>query len=154
MDAKQMAPFVDALANVMPQLGFQEVRRGGVRLAEDCLTSQGVMVVIGLTDMLRGNIVYNFSIATARAIASTMMMGMPVPELDDMAQSAISELGNMLAANAGILMEGQGISMNISPPTLIVGESVQARMGSNKRLVVEMFIDNNPLEVDISVEKA
>lgn len=154
MDAKQMAPFLDALANIMPQLGFQEVRRGGLRLEEDKLSSKGVMVIIGLTEMLRGNIVYNFSLETARAIASTMMMGMPVPELDDMAQSAISELGNMLAANASILMEGQGVSMNISPPTLIVGESVQARIGAEKRLVVEMFVDNNLVEVDIAVDNA
>ena len=154
MDVKQMAPFVDALANIMPQLGFQEVRRGALRLAEDKLTSKGVMVVIGLTEMLRGNIVYNFTTDTARAIASTMMMGMPVPELDDMAQSAISELGNMLAANAGILLEGQGVSMNISPPTLIVGEAVQARMGASQRLVVEMMVDNNLEEVDIAVETA
>ena len=112
------------------------------------------MVVIGLTDMLRGSIVYNFSRDTARTIASTMMMGMPVPELDDMAQSAISELGNMLAANAGMLLEAQGVSMNISPPTLIVGESVQARVGTNRRLVVEMFIDNCLLEVDIAAEPA
>ena len=154
MDVKQMAPFVDALANIMPQLGFQEVRRGALRLAEDKLTSKGVMVVIGLTEMLRGNIVYNFTADTARAIASTMMMGMPVPELDDMAQSAISELGNMLAANAGILLEGQGVSMNISPPTLIVGEAVQARMGASQRLVVEMLVDGNLVEVDIAVETA
>lgn len=154
MDVKQMAPFLDALANIMPQLGFQEVSRGGLRLEEDKLSSKGVMVIIGLTEMLRGNIVYNFSMDTARAIASTMMMGMPVPELDDMAQSAISELGNMLAANAGILMEGQGISMNISPPTLIVGEAVQARIGSEKRLVVEIFVDGNLVEVDIAVDNA
>ena len=154
MDVKQMAPFVDALANVMPQLGFQEVSRGALRLSTDKLTSKGVMVVIGLTEMLRGNIVYNFTADTARAIASTMMMGMPVPELDDMAQSAISELGNMLAANAGILLEGQGVSMNISPPTLIVGEAVQARMGASQRLVVEMMVDNNLVEVDIAVETA
>lgn len=152
MDAKQMAPFLDALANIMPQLGFQEVRRGGLHLEQDRLSSKGVMVIIGLTEMLRGNIVYNFSLDTARAIASTMMMGAPVPELDDMAQSAISELGNMLAANASILMEGQGVSMNISPPTLIVGESVQARIGAEKRLVVEMFVDNNLVEVDIAVD--
>ena len=154
MDAKQMAPFLDALANIMPQLGFQEVRRSGLRIEEDKLSSKGVMVIIGLTEMLRGNIVYNFSLDTARAIASTMMMGMPVPELDDMAQSAISELGNMLAANASILMEGQGVSMNISPPTLIVGESVQARIGAEKRLVVEMFVDSNLVEVDIAVDNA
>ena len=154
MDAKQMAPFLDALANIMPQLGFQEVRRGGLHLEQERLSSKGVMVIIGLTEMLRGNIVYNFSLDTARAIASTMMMGMPVPELDDMAQSAISELGNMLAANASILMEGQGVSMNISPPTLIVGESVQARIGAEKRLVVEMFVDNNLVEVDIAVDHA
>ena len=37
---------------------------------------------------------------TAKDIASRMMMGMPVVELDAMARSALSELGNMMMGNA------------------------------------------------------
>lgn len=40
----------------------------------------------------------------------TMMMGMPVIEFDDMAQSALSELSNMLTANAATSFAEMGIS--------------------------------------------
>ena len=154
MDAKLVNPFIDAFTTVMPQMGFQEPKRTKMSVKDKVAESLGVSVIVGFTKQIRGNVIYNMSEDTAKYIASTMMMGMPVPELDDMAQSAISELGNMLAANAGMLLEAQGVSMNISPPTLIVGESVQARVGTNRRLVVEMFIDNCLLEVDIAAEPA
>ena len=154
MDAKLVNPFIDAFMTVLPQIGFQEPARAAMTVKDKMTQSLGVTIIVGFTKQIRGNVVYNMSEDTAKYIASTMMMGMPVPELDDMAQSAISELGNMLAANASILMEGQGVSMNISPPTLIVGESVQARIGAEKRLVVEMFVDSNLVEVDIAVDNA
>jgi chemotaxis protein CheX len=64
---------------------------------------------------------------------------------------AIAELGNMLAANASIIFEQQGAKVNISPPTLITGESYASSAGSVQRLNVEIFVDQIPLEVNIAM---
>ncbi len=45
-------------------------------------------------------------------------MGMPVTELDDMATSAISELGNMIMGNAATIFSTKGIVIDITPPTV------------------------------------
>jgi chemotaxis protein CheX len=49
--------------------------------------------------------------ATAKKIASIMMTGRPVETLDDMAQSAISELANMISANAMTIVGQNGFTM-------------------------------------------
>ncbi|KYZ75486.1 chemotaxis protein CheX [Anaerosporomusa subterranea] len=152
MDVKSIAPFFDAILNVMPQLGFQNVTRGRMSVADgNKIASNGVMVIVGLTHQLRGTIVYNMTEESAKKIASKMMMGMPVPDFDAMAESAISEMGNMLAANAAILFEAQGAKIDISPPTLIVGDSYTSTSGNMRRIIVEVLVDEIPLEVNISL---
>jgi chemotaxis protein CheX len=152
MDVKNIAPFLDAVGEIMPQLGFQTVKRGRISaMNTPKIASLGVMVVIGLTNQLRGNIAYNMTEDAAKQIASKMMMGTPVPVFDAMAESAISELGNMLAANASMIFERQGQLIDISPPTLIAGDSAASVSSSPWRLSIEMLIDGIPLQVSIAL---
>lgn len=48
-------------------------------------------------------------------------MGMPVSEFDDMARSAISELGNMVMGNAATILSNNNVMIDITPPTIITG---------------------------------
>lgn len=151
MDVKNLAPFVEAVASVLPQLGFQSISRSGLKMTKGRVQSSGVLVNIGLIGMLSGNVIYNISTESAKNIASKMMMGMPVTEFDGMAQSAIGELGNLLAANAAISLESIGVQIDISPPTLIVGESFISTDPNSKNIVVEMQIDNCTIEVNMLI---
>ena len=78
MDAKLVNPFIDAFTTVMPQMGFQEPKRTKMSVKDKVAESLGVSVIVGFTKQIRGNVVYNMSEDTAKYIASTMMMGMPV----------------------------------------------------------------------------
>lgn len=71
-------------------------------MGSNSVESLGVTVIIGMTKDLRGSVAYNMSEATAMTIASTMMGGMPVAQFDELPQSAISELVNMVTANSAI----------------------------------------------------
>jgi len=50
-----------------------------------------------------------------------MMMGCEVNELDDMALSAISELGNMIMGNAATIFSQNAKLIDITPPTAVKG---------------------------------
>ncbi|MGE5370852.1 MAG: chemotaxis protein CheX [Solirubrobacterales bacterium] len=152
MDVNLINPFLDAVANVMPQLGFHSVSSGKLGLKDQHMDSLGVTLLVGISNQVQGNVAYNMTEETARQIASTMMMGMPVDVFDDMAQSAVSELANMLAANAAIRFESLGISANISPPSLIVGDNFKAKLSNERFISVQMLIDGNVVEVNIGVE--
>lgn len=151
MDVKLINPFVDAVATVMPQLGFQNISRGKLALKEQYVSSQGVTVLIGMTNQVRGNIAYNMTEETAKSIASVMMMGMPVEKMDEIAQSAISEMVNMVTANAAINFEKQGMNVDISPPSLALGEDFKIKVSSTKYLALELMVDSNSIELNIGL---
>ena len=88
----------------------------------------------------------------AKSIASTMMMGMPVAEFDDMAQSAVSELANMLTATAATIFSNVGITVDISTPTMLYGNEVSVKMNASRVICVEMNAEQHPFHINISLE--
>ena len=152
MDVKLVAPFIDAIVAVLPQVGVQKVERGKISLKDKLLATMEVTALVGLTKGMRGNIAYSMSQQTARNVASSMMMGAPVNEFDMLAQSAISELANMLAAKAAVKMEATGNVIDISPPTLIIGKNVTVRVSQVQTLVVMMQTEAGGIELNIGLE--
>lgn len=152
MDVRVVNPFVEAVAEVMPQLGFQSVEKVGLNVKGGNIPSMGVMALIGIAGAIKGNVIYNMELEDAKKIASTMMMGMPVNEFDEMAQSAISEMANMLCANASIKLSNLGINTDISTPTLMFGKDVSLKVAVNKVLAVQMVLDGISLSVDVAIE--
>ena len=152
MDAKLVNPFVDAFTSVMPQMGFPTPTRTKLYVKDKNAVSLGVSVIVGFTKQIRGSVVYNMTEETAKFIASTMMMGMPVQEFDAMAQSAISEMSNMLTANAATNLTGMGLEVDISTPSLTVGQDFQIKISSENYLVVDMDLGGQIMELNIAVQ--
>jgi len=154
MDARCINPVIDAFREILPQLGLADIQRGSVSVGTNSVESLGVTVIIGMTKGLRGNVAYNMTEATAMAIASAMMGGMTLTQFDDLPQSAISELVNMVTANAAIRFEQMGILVDISPPSLIVGVDFRTRLLQEKFLVIEMLANGHLIQLNLALENA
>ena len=153
MDAKLVNPFIDAFLSVMPQIGFPTPKRTKFYLAEKNAVSKGAVVMIGFTKQIRGNVVYNMQEDTAKFIASTMMMGMPVSEFDAMAQSAICELANMLSANTATNLTQLELEVDISTPNLTIGEGFSIKISEGQYLIVEMDLGGHKVDIAIAVDR-
>ena len=151
MDAKLVNPFIDAFTCVLPMMGFPTPSRKGMGLKSIVVDSLGVTIMVGFTRQLRGNVVYNMSEETAKHIASTMMMGMPVAALDEMAQSAICEMSNMLTATAATNLTALGYDVDISTPSLTVGSDFKVKISTEKYLTVTMDLAGHDVEINIAV---
>lgn len=151
MDVKYINPFLTSFKNVMPQIGFEKVEKGKISINEGDLVTDGILIIVGIVGDLKGNIIYCLDTESAKQIASKMMMGMEVIEFDELAQSAISELSNMLTANASIEFSNMNISINISTPTLMYGDNIRTKFNTPKLLCIELLIDNIPIQVNIAV---
>lgn len=151
MDAKVVNPFIDAFTSVLPMMGFPTPSRKGMGLKSIVVDSLGVTIMVGFTRQLRGNVVYNMSEETAKHIASTMMMGMPVAALDEMAQSAICEMSNMLTATAATNLTALGYDVDISTPSLTVGSDFKVKISTEKYLTVTMDLAGHDVEINIAV---
>ena len=152
MDVKYVNPFVESFATVMPQLGFGAIRKGKLSVKGAELISSGVIIIVGIVGAIRGNVVYSIEMETAKKVASTMMMGMQVNEFDEMAKSALSELTNMLTANAATYFSTIGVPIDISIPTLLYGENISIKLSTSKVLCIELLADENPIEINIAFE--
>ncbi|WP_019554118.1 chemotaxis protein CheX [Propionispira raffinosivorans] len=151
MDVKFVNPFINAITTVLPQLGFLTITRGKLSTREKAMPSLGVTVLVGFTKSVRGNVAYNMTTEAACKIASTMMMGLPVATFDEMAQSAISELSNMVTANAATNLASMDFEVDISTPSLTLGDNFSVKISDIQYLVIEMDIDGNLIEINMDL---
>ncbi|WKY42968.1 chemotaxis protein CheX [Eubacteriaceae bacterium ES2] len=152
MDVKLLNPFIEAVNAVLPQLGFQNIETKTVTQKTGKLAFHGVVLTLGIVGDKKGNVVYSIDLEGAKNIASIMMMGMPVEEFDDMAQSALSELSNMLTANATINFSNEGITVDISVPTLMHGERIELSLNKEEILEVTFDIDGVNLSINLAMD--
>ncbi|MCB2355169.1 chemotaxis protein CheX [Clostridium estertheticum] len=152
MDVNHINPVLESFNIILPQLGLNDIKKNGISVKGKYIKSKGVVIIIGIIGDVKGNIIYGMSVDTAKKIASIMMMGAPVDNFDELPQSAISELVNMLTANVAMNFSNDNINIDISTPTLIEGDFT-ASSNADKVLCVEMSVDGMIIEVNISLEK-
>lgn len=106
-----------ALLNIVPSVGKPGVLKE-IRPKYDMVT------VIGFSGGVEGNLIYSFSPDTALKIVSKMM-NLQYDNLDELAMSAIGELGNMIAGALAMNLEKVGCRIIISPPTVVTGKNLK-----------------------------
>jgi chemotaxis protein CheX len=144
--------FVNSFQSVMPQLGVENTGLKDVIEMGNQIHTPEVVCIIGIVGDLRGNIIYAMDADAAMKIAGIMMGGMELDEFDEIAQSAIAELGNMLAANACTELSAMNIRADVSTPTLMIGTfTINANAEQVTR--VAMSADDVDFDIFLSLEK-
>ncbi|WP_371379890.1 chemotaxis protein CheX [Sporomusa aerivorans] len=150
MDARFVNPFIVALTTVLPQLGFKSIVRGKLYAKEQFIDSQGVLVNVQLTNQVSGNVAFTMSQDSAKRISSVMMMGMAVESFDDVAQSALCEMINMVTSNAVNSLNKEGLAVGLVPPALSQ-DSAPLKICNSSFIGIEMIIDELPLQIGIGL---
>lgn len=154
MNAEHVNIFIGALTQV-----FQETAQASLSIANKGVRTsnkydKNVVVLVGITGQVRGNIALSMDENYAKGIASAMMCGMPVEVFDEMPQSAIREMANIMMGRVASLFEEAGILIDITPPTLMTGEGLTISSTISPTLVLG-FNDAttaNVVELDITVK--
>lgn len=153
MDAKLVNPIIDAFMEIMPQMGFPTPKRQRIYLQDRNVISNGVMLVVGFTRQMQGKVVYNMTADTAKYIASTMMMGVPVTKFGELVQSALREMSNMLTARAATNFTKLGLDVDITTPELIISEDHTIKISDAQYLTVEMEVDGHIVDIALDVNR-
>lgn len=83
-------------------------------------TQMSISVLIGMTGDLRGRLMIEGHETIFGSIGETMF-GMPLE--GEMLESFTGELGNMIAGNLATIVFQKGITIDITPPTVLVGQT-------------------------------
>ena len=148
MDVNMINPILTAFTDILPQIGFQSVQKKKLAVVGSTLAYDGVLLNIAMIGAIKGVILIGMSLDTAKSFASKMMMGMPVEDFDKLAQSAISEMGNMVCANACTQFSKIDVNgLDISPPTLLVGQGGQVTLPVPQAIVIDFDCDGLPIKI-------
>jgi chemotaxis protein CheX len=125
MDVNMINPVLLSFKEILPRIGFQSVEKQKISLLNSTFAYKGIILNVTMVGKIKGIILIGMDIENAKKFASKMMKGLEIVEFDALAQSAISEMGNMVCANtctqfAKIDVQG----LDISPPTLMMSTGI------------------------------
>lgn len=141
-------PFLMASTKILKEMCFIDVTVGKPYIKSPAFFADTLIILIGITGEMKGQAMITFEKDIACDIASKMIM-MPVTELDDLAKSAIGELGNMIMGNTATIFSTKGIAIDITPPTIGTG-TVSFTTNYAKNICIPLTYDNNKV-IDINI---
>jgi chemotaxis protein CheX len=119
MKAEYMNPFLSSSIHVIETFIQIKPSIGQIVVKNLELLDDHIWLKIGIIGQFQGNVVFGFPKDVAMKIVSAMMGGYAVTEMDEMCQSAISELGNMISGNASTMLYNEGVHVDITPPNIL-----------------------------------
>lgn len=128
LDVKHINPFLQSSVSVIEMTTQTKLEIGKPQLSEMEFHNNTFILQVGVTGVLKGQVLLAMTEENAKVMASKMMMGMPVNELDELASSALGELSNMIMGNTATLFSSQGILMDITPPISLFGDNLKLQI--------------------------
>jgi chemotaxis protein CheX len=151
-NVKFMNPFIEAAAEVLEKEVSITTDRGPLSLHKSSLTSSEITVLLSLVGQVQGVVLYGLSKKTGMALVSKML-GQEFVEFDNLAQSGVAELGNVITGRATIKLSKEGFEAEISPPTLVQGEGIQISTLDFPRVVVPLTTDLGEITVHLALRE-
>ncbi len=151
MKVEFVDPFVKAAFTVFEMVTGGTPSKGELSVRSTTFTSQQITIIAGVNGQIEGTALYGMPVRTAQQIASAMM-GSEVKDLDDMALSAVSELGNMITGNAVTLLSQNGYDVNITPPSVVKGTNIEV-LTMVPALVVPISTGVGDVEINVALEE-
>jgi chemotaxis protein CheX len=140
MRVEYINPFVEAAFNVLKEVLNTDVKRGDLYLKSSSMSIMGVAALVGLAGDVEGRVLFDMTKETALSVASSMN-GEDMKVLDDMVKATITELANMITAQAVTKLHDLGFKFDLTPPALFSGENMEI----SNNLEVEALIV--PMEI-------
>jgi chemotaxis protein CheX len=127
LDVNNINPFLQSTISIFESVTQLKLTVGRPALAEFSFASPVYTITVGIVGQMKGQAVLSMLLDNAKDIASKMMFGMPVTELDEMACSALNELSNMIMGNTATIFSTQGKIIDITPPIAMVGSDLKMK---------------------------
>jgi chemotaxis protein CheX len=130
-----------------------QAKRGPLGLQRESYVTNDVTVLVSLVGDVRGIVFYSASLDTAKAILSHIL-GQEVVDFDELAQSGIGELGNVITGQASTRLAKLGLTTQISVPTLIVGKGSYVSTLDIDRLIIPLETELGTFRLDLALRES
>jgi chemotaxis protein CheX len=152
MRVEYINPFVEAAFTVLKEVLNVEVKRGEIYLKSTSMPVMGVAAIVGLAGDVEGRVLFDMSKQTALQVASAMN-GEQLASLDDLAKATITELANMITAQAVTKLHDLGFRFDLTPPAIFTGENMEVSDQDVEALIVPMELPLGKIEINVAIRE-
>lgn len=152
MRVEYINPFVESTFNVMHEVLQADVKRGELFLKSTSMPVMGVAALVGLAGDVEGRVLFDMEKSTALKIASTMN-GEELTTLDELVKATITELANMITAQAVTKLHELGFKFDLTPPAIFTGENMEVSSHEVEALIVPMETPQGKVEVNVAIRE-
>ena len=124
MRVEYINPFVEAAFDVLKEVLGTDVKRGDLYLKSSTMQIMGVAALVGLAGDVEGRVLFDMTKDTALSVASGMN-NEEMKVVDDMVKATITELANMITAQAVTKLHDLGFKFDLTPPALFTGDNME-----------------------------
>ncbi len=152
LSADIINPFLAAGMQMLRDVSQVETKLGKPVAKQAKFNEDSIVIIIGITGEMKGQVMLAFPKEIACLVAGNMCMS-PTDTISEIHMSAICELGNMIMGNAATIFSTKGIGIDITPPTVCVGNMTITSTASQNISVPLVLNDGRQIEVYISVKE-
>lgn len=152
MDGKYIKPFVNSVCNAMQAMSGSIPRRLEPQVKGDNRARGDISGIVGFAAKnILGSMSLTFPADTA-VMAYNKMIGDNVAFITDDVRDLVGELTNFVAGGAKKELADQGLTFDISIPTVVMGEShTLTHKGGTPMVVVPFVLDDSSFIMEISL---
>ena len=150
MRVEYINPFSEAAYNILSQVLSEDIKRGDLYLKSTCMPVMGVAAIVGLAGDVEGRVIFDMTLDTALKIASAMN-NEELSEFDELARATITELANLITAQAVTKLHDLGFKFDLTPRALFTGENMKISNNDIEALIVPMTAPQGKVEINVAI---
>jgi len=144
-------PFIAAATTTFLKEVGGKLARKELKIKDSPVPSQPISIVIGVTGAVRGQVVYSMDENVAYAVAKAMLPGKLPVDLKKLTNSAVSEMANIITGQASIILAGDNLKIDITPPAVFSGPGLQIDFLTIQTICLNFISEIGTLEMNIAM---
>lgn len=151
MNADYANPFIKSAVRVFEKELDIKLSRKELLLKPGVIPSFNLSIIIGVTGLIKGQVVYSLDSNFAMHIAKKMLPGKNQETLRMLVNSAVSELANIITGQASIELAGENRIIEITPPAVINGKDFNIDFLNIPTISLSFISEVGSFEINIAL---
>jgi chemotaxis protein CheX len=151
MRAEYANPFISAAVTTFKKELRVALSRNSLGVKESPVPSKDVAIIIGVTGMVKGQVVYSMDSDFAYAVAKSMLPDKLPADLKKLTNSAVSEIANIITGQASIILAGEKQKIEITPPAVFCGGATTMDFLSLQTICLSFLSEIGSFEINIAL---
>lgn len=154
METQYSTIFIEAWNTVLQSFSAKHITKAAVESPQEHMENSDICVSMGIIGDLDGQVYLLMNAETGKVLASEMLGGMEITDVDELVISAVGEMCNMVMGNACSSISLLHANIDITPPTVVAGEILPPPRIKPSYTISLVLEDMNALDFNVAVQTA